>query len=88
MHKTGRQCLPFPQFPIPIPIQFATSRELSFRPSQGLFTDKGINLTDVLALIIVQEIAFRDPDCMATAESKMEALKQINHDSSTYYMKF
>jgi hypothetical protein len=46
-------------------------------------TDEGINLTDVPALIMVLEMPFRDPDCVVTAERKLEMLKQTSHDFST-----
>jgi hypothetical protein len=55
---------------------------------EAYITDRGINLTDVLALIIVLEMAFRDPDHVAIVEQKLEALKQTNYDFSTYYAEF
>jgi hypothetical protein len=60
----------------------------AFLQVDAYITDKGINLADVLALIMVLETAFRDPDCVAIAEQKLEALKQTNHDFSTYYAEF
>jgi hypothetical protein len=38
-------------------------------------TNEGINLTDVRAWITVLDTVFRNPDCMAIAEMKLEALK-------------
>jgi hypothetical protein len=45
-------------------------------------------LADLLTLITILEIAFGDPDHVMTAERKLEALKQTNHDFSTYYIEF
>jgi hypothetical protein len=39
-------------------------------------------------LIAVQEMAFRDPDHVVTAEQKLEMLKWTNCNFSTYYKKF
>jgi hypothetical protein len=39
-------------------------------------------------LITVLETAFRDPDHLATAERKLEMLKQTNYTISTYYAEF
>jgi hypothetical protein len=36
-------------------------------------------------LITVLAMAFRDPDHMATADWKLESLKQTNCNFSTYY---
>jgi hypothetical protein len=60
----------------------------AFVQVEAYITDEGINQADVPALITVLETAFRDPDDIATAECKLEALKQINCDFSTYYAKF
>jgi hypothetical protein len=51
-------------------------------------TNKGINLTDLPALITALETAFGNPDHVATAERKLEMLKQADYDFSTYYAEF
>jgi hypothetical protein len=50
----------------------------AFAQVEAYITDEGNNLTDVSALIIVLERAFRVLDRIAIAEEKLEALKQIN----------
>jgi hypothetical protein len=55
---------------------------------EAYITDKGINLTDVPAVITVLETAFGNPNHVATAEWKLEGLKQTNCDFSTYYAEF
>jgi hypothetical protein len=42
----------------------------------------------VTALITVLETVFGDPECMATVKQKLEALKQTDHDISTYHAEF
>jgi hypothetical protein len=59
----------------------------AFTQVKTYFSDKGINLTGVAALIIILETAFGDPNLVATAERKLEVLKQMNGDFSTYYVK-
>jgi hypothetical protein len=46
-----------------------------FAQVKAHFTDEGINLADVPALITVLETAFGDPDHVVTAEGKLGALK-------------
>jgi hypothetical protein len=60
----------------------------AFAQVEAYITNEGINLTDVLALITVLKTAFRNPDYVAVAERKLEALKQTNYDFSTYYAEF
>jgi hypothetical protein len=60
----------------------------AFAQVKAYIINEDINLTDVPALVTILETAFRDPDCMATAERKLEALKQINSDFSNYYTEF
>jgi hypothetical protein len=60
----------------------------AFVQVKAYITDEGTNLTDVPALIIVLETAFRDPDHGVTAERKLEILKQTHRDFSTYYAEF
>jgi phosphomannomutase len=60
----------------------------AFMQVEAYITDEGINLADVPALIMILEIAFRDPDHVATAERKLEMLKQTKRDFSTYYAEF
>jgi hypothetical protein len=45
---------------------------------EAYITDEGINLADVPALITVLETAFVNPDYLATAEGKLEVLKQTH----------
>jgi hypothetical protein len=53
---------------------------------EAYITDEGINLRDVPALITTLKTGFGDPDRMVTTERKLEALKQRNHDFSSYYV--
>jgi hypothetical protein len=52
---------------------------------KAYITDEGINLTDVLALIMVLEMGFKDLDHVATLERKLEMLKQTQQEFSSYY---
>jgi hypothetical protein len=45
-------------------------------------------MADVPSLISIADMAFRNPDPIATMEWKMEVLKQIKYDFSTYYAEF
>jgi hypothetical protein len=60
----------------------------AFAQVEAYITDEGIDLADVPTLIIVLKTAFGDPDHVATAERKLEVLKQMNHDFFTYYVEF
>jgi hypothetical protein len=60
----------------------------AFAQVENYITNKGINLTDISALIKVLEIAFRDRDCVAMTERRLEALKQTNCNFSTCYVEF
>jgi hypothetical protein len=60
----------------------------AFVQAEAYITDEDINLANVLMLIIVLEMAFGDPDCVATAEQKLEELTQTDRDFSTYYTEF
>jgi hypothetical protein len=55
-----------------------------FAQVEAYITDKGINLTDVPVLITVFEMVFEDLDRVTRAEQKLEALKHMNHDITTY----
>jgi hypothetical protein len=55
---------------------------------KAYITASDIELTDVLALITVLEMAFANPDCVSTAEQKLEILTQTQRDFSTYYEEF
>jgi hypothetical protein len=62
---------------------------LSFRPIlEAYIPDTGINLANILTLIIILETAFGDPDQVTTVERKLEALKPTNYHFSTYYAGF
>jgi hypothetical protein len=56
----------------------------AFSQVKAYIIDGSINLTNVPALINILETVFRDPECVATAECKLEALKQTNCDFLTY----
>jgi hypothetical protein len=58
----------------------------AFTQVKAYITIDGINLADILALISI--LAFGDPDCIATVERNLEALKQTNCNFSTYYIEF
>lgn len=47
-----------------------------------------INLIDITALLRILESAFGDPDRIATAEQKIDNLKQKNKDFASYYAEF
>jgi hypothetical protein len=53
---------------------------------KAYITDEGINLADVPPLIMVLEIACKDPDLVATSERKLEMLNQTKWDFSSYYV--
>jgi hypothetical protein len=61
---------------------------LAFTQVETYILDSDVNLTDIPVLITILETAFGDPDSIAIVERKLEVLKQINHDFSTYYVKF
>jgi hypothetical protein len=50
--------------------------------------DAGMNLAKVPALLMVLEMVFGDPDCMATAEQNLEVHKWTNCNFSTGYAEF
>jgi hypothetical protein len=60
----------------------------AFAQVKAYVTNEGINLANVLALIMVLEMAFGDPDRVMIAEQKLEMLQQTNYDISTYYIEF
>jgi hypothetical protein len=61
----------------------------AFAQVEDYLTCEGNNLADVLTLMTILKITFRDPDHIATAERKLNLLKQINKcDFSTYYVEF
>jgi hypothetical protein len=60
----------------------------AFAQVEANITDNNINLADVPALITVLKTVFWDPDHVATAEGKLEELKQTNSDFSSYYAEF
>jgi hypothetical protein len=60
----------------------------AFVQVEAYITNKGINLTVVPVMITVLETEFGEPDCVTTAERKLEVCKQTNHDFSTKYKEF
>jgi coenzyme F420-reducing hydrogenase beta subunit len=60
----------------------------AFAQVKTYITDKGINLTDVPALITVLQTAFGDSDCVVIAEQKLEVLKETNCDFFICYAEF
>jgi DNA repair ATPase RecN len=60
----------------------------AFAQVEAHITNEGINLTDVPALMTVLEMAFSDPDHLATVEQKLGMLKQTIRDFSTYCAEF
>jgi hypothetical protein len=49
-------------------------------------TNEEIQLIDFQTLITILKTVFEDPDSLATAEGKLELLKQTNNDFSTDYV--
>jgi hypothetical protein len=56
----------------------------SFTQVKVNIMNNGINLTHVLALIMLLETAFGEPVCITIVEMKLEALKKPNCNFSTY----
>jgi hypothetical protein len=52
----------------------------AFAQVEDYVTDDGINLTDVPTMIMVLEMAFRNPVRVVTAERKLEMFKQTKRD--------
>jgi len=50
--------------------------------------ETSIDLPDIASLFRILDIAFGDPDLAATAERKLETLKQANREFSSYYAEF
>jgi hypothetical protein len=68
MYEISRQCHPFPNPQSQLRDTFGLQVGQPFMQVKTYITDEGINVTDVSALITVLEMAFRDPDCVVTAE--------------------
>jgi hypothetical protein len=47
----------------------------AFTQVKAYIIDNGINLADILALNMILETVFGNPDCVTMAERKLEALK-------------
>jgi hypothetical protein len=60
----------------------------AFVQVEAYLTKEGIKLADVQALITILEMAFRERDCHATAESKSVILKRINCNIYTCFADF
>jgi hypothetical protein len=54
-----------------------------FAQVEAYVTDDCINLGNVLTLIVILQMVFRDPEHVVIAEYKLEALKQSNYNYST-----
>jgi hypothetical protein len=79
-------CFPSPQHQLGYTFGLLVGQ--AFTQDETYITNDGINLGNIPTHIAILEMAFGDPNCVAIAERKLEALKQINHNFFTYYAKF